>query len=705
MRSSVLNRWCAAVGLIAAAACGSGDGGSEPGPPPSISLAINPASASAVQGGSAQTTATLTRGGGFTGAVSFSVDGAPAGVTGAVGDLQTSGGTTTATVTIQVGSAVAPGTYTLTVRATGTGVSAATATFQLTVTEAPSIALSLNPAGAISLEQGKTDNSRTVTITRVNYTGAVTLTAEGLPNGVTASFAGNPVTGTSALMTLTASAGATVGGPVTAAIRGTGPGTPVNLTATTAIQITVTAAPSFTLSLSPAAVSLPIGTLDNTRSVSITRTNFTAPITLSVEGLPNGVTAAFVANPVSGNFSLLALTAAPTAVATGPIAVTIRGTGPAPGGGAIEATTTITLTVDPAIFTMVAPGERHTCARATNNAIYCWGRNVFGQLGVGAGGPTQSLVPVKVTGGLSFKAVHTGGNHTCGITIDDRAFCWGAGAEGQLGNGAGTASPAPVEVFGQKWATLGLLEDASCGITMQGVTLCWGENDHGQLGDGSTQPKFAPNLVSGNHTFVSLGRFGGNADDHKCAIENNGSLWCWGDNQFGQIGDGTVGNDRLVPTIVAAGIRYDFSAQGDDASCAITSDLVVQCWGLNSTGRIGDGTVISKSTPISLGFSQNIVVIGVGETHVCAMSTSGDAFCWGSNANGRLGDGTTVDHLVPGAVSGGHEFTDVRIGEDHSCGVRRDGKILCWGSNQDGRLGDNSLSDRSVPTLIAPHPP
>jgi alpha-tubulin suppressor-like RCC1 family protein len=702
MRISHLH-WCAAVGLMAAAACGGGgDGGSEPGPTPAISISISPGNASVVQGGSTQTTVTLTRSGGFTGAVSFSVDGAPAGVNGAVGDFQNS----TATVTIQVGPTVAPQAYVLTVRATGTGVSAATAAFQLTVTEVPSFALSLSPAGGISVEQGRADNSKTVNVTRVNYVGPVTLTVEGLPNGVTASFSSNPVSGASTPMTLIATAGAAVAGPVMVTIRGTGPSTPANLTATTTFQLTVTAAPSFTLAVtpSPATVAVPVGTQDNSKTITITRTNFTGAITLSAEGLPNDVTPTFAVNPVVGESTVLTLTAAATAVVAGPITVTIRGTGPGPGGGAIEASTTLVLTVDLPIFTMVAPGERHTCARATNNAIYCWGRNVYGQLGNGTSSATPSLVPVKVVGGLSFKAVYTGGNHSCGITQNDRGFCWGAGTSGQLGNGVGTDRSAPVEIFGgHLWSTIGPLEDATCGITTLGVTLCWGENDHGQTGDGSGTPKPTPIAVFGNHTFTSLGRFGGDADDHKCGIEANGSLWCWGANQFGQIGDGTSGTDRLTPVMVGSG--YKFSAQGDGATCAITVAGLSQCWGNNLNGRIGDGTTVSKATPTAVLTSLTFVAIGVGQLHVCAMNGDGVAYCWGNNLKGQLGDGTNVDRLVPGPVSGGHLFSDIRSGQAHSCGVRRDGKILCWGFNQDGRLGDNSLNDRSVPTLIAPHPP
>ncbi len=812
------------LALLAVAGCGGG--GTEPGPNPAISLSVNPTSATVVQGGSTQTTGTLTRSGGFTGAVTFTVEGAPAGVTGSVGNIQTSGGTSTATVTIQVGASVAPGTYTITVRATGSGVSPATAAFQLTVTAIPSFSLSISPAGAISLLQGNQDNSRTINIARTNYSSAITLTAEGLPNGVTAAFAGNPVTGTSSVMTLTATAGAALGGPVTVTVRGTGPnavvvpggavnleatvtfqititgfalgitpagaislqhgnqdnsktitiartnygsaitltaeglpngvtaafagnpvggtssvmtltatagaalggpvtvtvrgtgpnalvlpGTNVNLEATVTFQLTITAAGSFTLAITPppATLSVPIGTSNNSKTVIITRTNYTQPITLSAEGLPIGVTADFAGNPVTGTSSVMTITAQPNAATAGPVTITVRGTGPSalvvPGGVAhLDATTTLALTIAPPIFTGVAVGEHHGCGRATDNAIYCWGRNTSGQLGIGTI-TTGSAVPVKVAGGHSFKAVHSGGDFTCGITTDDRGFCWGDNDRGQLADGTAPVDQSlPREIGGDhRWATLGAGEDFMCGITTPPFpfTYCWGEGDNGQIGDGVGTDRAMPTIVGGGaHVFASLGRYGGDEKDHMCGIRTDGSLYCWGANGDGQLGLGGLGGNIAAPTLLGGG-PYVHTAQAEGHSCAIRTSGTTFCWGKNTFGQLGDGTTTTRTVPTQVLTVQMFSVLGPADSHTCAVNTAGAGFCWGLNDRGQLGNGTFANSLTPVAVSGGHVFTDIRGGQDNTCALRNDGRILCWGSGQENQLGDGTGLDRNVPTLIA----
>ena len=227
-----------AVLLAVLAACSSdGGGGPEPGPDPAIAITLASSAASIPQGGSAPVAATLTRSGGFTGTVNLTVEGVPAGVTGSVGNVQTTGGTTTATVTIQVAGTTAPGTYQLTVRATGSGVNDATAPFALTVTAvaAGSYTLALNPA-TLSLARGASGNT-TVGITRTEgFTGAVQLSVEGAPTGVTTAFNPGSATGATSTLTVTVAAGAPTGNH-TLTIKGTAAGQPDR---TTTLQLTVT---------------------------------------------------------------------------------------------------------------------------------------------------------------------------------------------------------------------------------------------------------------------------------------------------------------------------------------------------------------------------------------------------------------------------------------------------------------------------------
>lgn len=318
-----------AVGLLLALApaCkskGNDDGPTGPGPTPTIALAVNPGSATVVQGGNAATTVTLTRGGGFSGAVTISAEGAPTGVTASVGAPQGSGVVTTASVTITVGEAAAAGTHTIVLRGVGPGVAAATVNFQLTITELPNYTLAVTPA-TVTLVQGGSRNDIAVAITRTNFTGAVTLALQGpVPAGVTASFTPAAPTATSASLAVTVGA-ATTPGTYQLQVAGTGsPGA-----RTTPLTLTVTQAGSFVLGLNPAgAMSLVPGTSDATRSVSITRTNYAEPITLVAEGLPTGVTASFAPNPASGNTAMMTVTAAAGAALGGPHTITVRGTGP-----------------------------------------------------------------------------------------------------------------------------------------------------------------------------------------------------------------------------------------------------------------------------------------------------------------------------------------------------------------------------------------
>jgi hypothetical protein len=350
------------AGLIAAACSSGGDGGTGPGPTPTIALFLASSSASVAQGGSAQVSATLTRGGGFTGTVALTVEGAPTGVTGAVSNVTTSGGTTTALVTVTVAAATAPGLYTLTVRGTGAGVSAATASFALTVTAAPDYSLSLSPASA-SLVQGASSAPIAVTISRTNFTSGVTLSlapgSSAVPVGVTAAFTPPAPESPTASLVVTVAA-ATAPGTYNLTVSGTGaPGA-----RSTPFTLTVTAAGSFSLGLTPAGgVTLQQGASDNSKTVTITRTSYAANVTLTAENLPTGVTAAFAGNPVGGNNSVMTLTATAGAPVVGPVTVTIRGSGPAalvgPGGKAnLEATVTFQLTVVPqGSFTLGMPAS------------------------------------------------------------------------------------------------------------------------------------------------------------------------------------------------------------------------------------------------------------------------------------------------------------------------------------------------------------
>ena len=323
------------VATFVAACSSSGDGGTQPGPTPAISIALSPTSATVPQGGSTQVGVTITRSGGFTGTVNVNVSGAPSGVSATVSNVQDNSGITTATVTLGVDAATAPGAYTLTVQASGSGVSSVSASFSLTVTAVAAAAYTLTPTpAALSVAQG-VNGTVAIAIARTNFTGDVALAVENLPAGVTAAFSPNPAGGASSTLTLTVAASAVVGQSVLT-IRGTATGLTDR---TAAVTLTVTAPASYTLTPTPATLSIVQGT-NGTVAIAITRTNFAGAVTLAAENLPAGVTAAFSPNSTGGTASTLTLTASASAT-IGQVTVTVRGTA----SGLADRTTTVTLTV------------------------------------------------------------------------------------------------------------------------------------------------------------------------------------------------------------------------------------------------------------------------------------------------------------------------------------------------------------------------
>ena len=309
--------------------------------PPSFTLAPTAASVSVDQGSKATDTINVTPANGFSGNVTLSASGLPSGVTAS---FATNPANSSSVVTLTAsGTATVGGPVTVTVKGTS-GALTASATIALTVNSAPSF--SLAPVlGTLSVTQGS-NSTDTITVTPANgFTGSVTLGASGLPSGVTAAFSPNPATTDSSVLTLTASSTATTGGPVTVTITGTS-GT---LTETSTVALTVNVPPGFTLSPSPASVTIIQG---NTATSTITVTGaggFTSGVALAASGLPSGVTAAFVPNPAT-NTSVLTLTATSTATVGGPVTVTIQGT-----SGALTASTTIALTVSvPPSYTLAA---------------------------------------------------------------------------------------------------------------------------------------------------------------------------------------------------------------------------------------------------------------------------------------------------------------------------------------------------------------
>lgn len=351
------------------------------------------------------------------------------------------------------------------------------------------------------------------------------------------------------------------------------------------------------------------------------------------------------------------------------------------------------------VFRQVVAGTRHSCGVTFDSRAYCWGSNSFGQLGDGVG--LDHLTPHAVAGTHRFLTLDAGSFHTCGVTTDERIYCWGWNAFGQLGNGALTSddpNPVPTAVAGdRRFRQVRGGDQHTCGLTVANVLFCWGENHSGALGNGTTTTRNPrPLKVSGGLTFrqVSAGFY------HTCGITPADRVYCWGLNVNGQLGDGTT-TQRLVPRAVAGGLLFRQVNAGAQHTCAVTGESRAYCWGRNVEGQLGDGTRIERHAPRAVAGTLRLRTVSVGTNFTCGVTLGDRARCWGLNSSGQLGNGTTTGRITPVAVAGALPIHGLWTGDRHACGLTTDDRAYCWGGNDYGQLGDGTQTMRTRPVAVA----
>jgi alpha-tubulin suppressor-like RCC1 family protein len=358
-----------------------------------------------------------------------------------------------------------------------------------------------------------------------------------------------------------------------------------------------------------------------------------------------------------------------------------------------EPTSALAATSAALAFVQVSGGGNHSCGVTADNRAYCWGFNYYGQLGDGT--TTQRLKPVAIGGALRFRQVTAGELHTCGVTPDNRAYCWGEGTAGSLGDGTRTSRSTPVAVAGgHLFRRLDAGSSYTCGVSYpDNRAYCWGYNDRGNLGDGTATRRSTPVAVSGGLQFRDV-RAG---LDATCGVTPTNLAYCWGSDSVGQLGDGEGGIYSLTPSPVAGGRRFSQVDAGSAFACGVTTDNRAFCWGSGRRGQIGDGKTYLRFTPRAVAGGLSFDRVTTGDSHTCAEATDNRAYCWGS---GGIGDGTTSPRLTPVAVAGGRFFSQVSAGYDHTCGRTGTNVAYCWGRNEYGQIGDGTRTDRLRPVAV-----
>ncbi len=245
------------------------------------------------------------------------------------------------------------------------------------------------------------------------------------------------------------------------------------------------------------------------------------------------------------------------------------------------------------------------------------------------------------------------------------------------GCGSDVAVPLPAE-FQQVVA--GVLH--TCGVLSDGTAYCWGNNDKGQLGDGSRKSRVYPVPVVGSVRFTMLAAGAG----HTCGISTTGAAYCWGLNLSGQLGDQTH-TDRTTPAPVEGNLTFVTLTAGGAYTCGITTDGTAYCWGWDRYSQLGDSATVDQSAPKPVSGGLTFASVSGNTFHTCGVTQAGAAYCWGTNDHGQLGTGDNVNHSTPVAVTGGLVFASVEAGYHHTCGVTMGGAGYCWGRNHAGQLG------------------
>jgi alpha-tubulin suppressor-like RCC1 family protein len=319
----------------------------------------------------------------------------------------------------------------------------------------------------------------------------------------------------------------------------------------------------------------------------------------------------------------------------------------------------------------------------------------------------REFISSPVTGAPpGSQIIAAGADATCGLLPLGRGYCFGrapllgvakdTSCFGDVGSTTTPCTLVPLRIAGQlNFVSVSVGESVACGATADGRAYCWGQQTFGQLGNGisSTGSSLTPALVIGavgsNAFLLSRVTAGG---FHACGLNASGSAFCWGQDSLAQLanGDGNRVNST-TPIPVAGGFTFSTISAGSKHTCGLRADGVVMCWGDNRRGQLGTftpDTVSDTPVPVSGSYSQ----ISAGRSHTCALTPAGAAVCWGGNDSSQLGRGAPESSTVPVPVAGGLTFRSITAGAFNTCGITTGGAAYCWGSNEWGQLGNGARS-------------
>jgi len=329
--------------------------------------------------------------------------------------------------------------------------------------------------------------------------------------------------------------------------------------------------------------------------------------------------------------------------------------------------------------------------------LWTWGRNDVSQLGINATG-NRSTPVTTFAGGTNWKQVAGGFKNKAAIKTDGTLWTWGINSFGILGDNTSVTKSTPVTTFagGTNWRQVSTAQYHAAAIKTDGTLWCWGQNQYSQIGINATGSRSTPvtTFAGGtNWKQVSCGA------GHIAATKTDGTLWLWGRNSFGGIGDSTLDTKSTPVTTFSGGTNWKQVSCGGVFTAAIKTDGTLWLWGYNLFGGLGDNTLTNRSTPVTtFAGGTNWKQVSSGGYHTAAIKTDGTLWTWGYNARGELGDSTLVTKSTPVTTfAGGTNWKQVSGGDSHTAAIKTDGTLWTWGSSAYAQIGDNTSVTKSTP--------
>ena len=388
-------------------------------------------------------------------------------------------------------------------------------------------------------------------------------------------------------------------------------------------------------------------------------------------------------------------------------------------GNAMVANYTWTFTTaPPPTITAISAGRLHTVALKSDGTLWTWGYNTDGELGIGTkGSGSGKAIPTLVKNSLgqvetNWSAISAGGYHTLALKTNGTLWAWGNNSNGQIGDGTSTSAynrvfPTQELTKATNWTAIAGGVFHSVALKADGTLWAWGHNASGQIGDNTTTDKTVPTHI-GSATNWSAIAAGG---DHTVAIQGGaigtplGTLWAWGKNFNGQLGDNT-NVDKHIPTQIGTATAWSAIAAGGYHSVGLQGGTLY-AWGGNLNSQVGDGTIVDKLVPTQIGAITTWSTISAGYQHTTAL-TGGALYTWGYNGNGQLGNGsdgagTSLQNVAsPTQIGAATTWSAIAAGDTHTKALRTDTTLWSWGYNVDGQMGNNTTgADVPAPTPIS----